>query len=116
MVGHTGDLNATIEAIRVLDECVAKLLAVIDEVGGALIFTADHGNADIMYKEKDGERVPVTSHTLSPVPFAIHDNASMEYDLVDSDDAGLANIAATIANLLGFAAPDDYNPSLIRVR
>ena len=40
----------------------------------------------------------------------------MEYDLVDSDDAGLANIAATIANLLGFAAPDDYNPSLIRVR
>ncbi len=115
MVGHTGDLNATIEAIRVLDECVGKLLPVIDELGGVLVFTADHGNADIMYKEKDGERVPVTSHTLSPVPFAIHDTGTAGYKLEGADDAGLTNIAATLANLLGFAAPDDYDASLLNL-
>ena len=113
MVGHTGDLNATVEAIRVLDECVGKLIAVIEELGGALVFTADHGNADIMYKEKDGERIPVTSHTLSPVPFAILDTAATGYELVDADGVGLTNIAATLANLLGFTAPSDYDASLV---
>ena len=113
MVGHTGDLNATIEAIRVLDDCIGKLVAVIEELGGALIFTADHGNADIMYKEKDGERIPVTSHTLSPVPFGILDMSSTEYSWADVDGAGISNVAATLANLLGFAAPDDYDASLV---
>ena len=115
MVGHTGDLNATIEAIRVLDDCIGKLVAVIEELGGALIFTADHGNADIMYKEKDGERIPVTSHTLSPVPFGILDMSSTEYSWADVDGAGISNVAATLANLLGFAAPDDYDTTLINV-
>ena len=114
MVGHTGDLNATIEAIRVLDECVGRLLEVIDEVGGVLVFTADHGNADIMYKEKDGERVPVTSHTLSPVPFAIHESGSGGYEISPPDGAGIANIAATLTNLLGYKAPPDYDATLIR--
>ena len=113
MVGHTGDLNATIEAIRVLDDCIGKLVAVIEELGGALIFTADHGNADIMYKEKDGERIPVTSHTLSPVPFGILDMSSTEYSWADVDGAGISNVAATLTNLLGFAAPDDYDASLV---
>ena len=113
MVGHTGDLNATIEAIRVLDDCIGKLVAVIEELGGALIFTADHGNADIMYKEKDGERIPVTSHTLSPVPFGILDMSSTAYSWADVDGAGISNVAATLTNLLGFAAPDDYDASLV---
>ena len=113
MVGHTGDLTATIEAIRVLDECVGRLLDVIDELGGVLVFTADHGNADIMYTEKDGVKTPLTSHTLSPVPFAIHDAGSGDYSLAGPDDAGLANVAATLCNLLGFEAPTDYEPSLL---
>ncbi len=115
MVGHTGDLNATIEAIRVLDDCVGKLVAVIEELGGALIFTADHGNADIMYKEKDGERIPVTSHTLSPVPFGILDTSSTEYSWAGVEGAGISNVAATIVNLLGFEAPADYDTSLISI-
>jgi len=112
MVGHTGDLSATIEAIRVLDECTARLIEVIDELDGILIFTADHGNADIMYTEKDGVRMPKTSHTLSPVPFAIHpdlEGCTMD----DVEEPGLSNVAATVLNLLGFDAPDDYRPSLI---
>lgn len=115
MVGHTGDLNATIEAIRVLDDCIGKLVAVIEELGGALVFTADHGNADIMYKEKDGERIPVTSHTLSPVPFAILDTSSTQAAWANVEGAGISNVAATLANLLGFEAPGDYDESLVTV-
>ena len=114
MVGHTGDLNATIEAIRVLEDCTRQLLEVIEELGGVMIFTADHGNADIMFKEKDGVRIPVTSHTLSPVPFVIFDPAaSAEYELSVPENAGIANIAATMLNLLGFRAPADYDRSLL---
>ena len=113
MVGHTGDLNATVEAIRILDACVGRLVEVIDELGGALVFTADHGNADIMYKEKDGERIPVTSHTLSPVPFAIRDNGDVSYTYGSTGEQGLTNIAATMLNLLGYEAPDDYESSLL---
>ena len=114
MVGHTGDLNATIEAIRVLETCMERLLEVISELGGVLVFTADHGNADIMYTEKDGVKTPLTSHTLSPVPFAIYDPTNEEtLNLANVDKAGLSNVAATLLNLLGFVAPDDYDISLL---
>ncbi len=116
MVGHTGDLTATIEAIRVLEECVGQLLDVIAELGGTLVFTADHGNADIMYTEKNGVRTPLTSHTLSPVPFAIFDaSGDVGYTLAPPEGAGLSNVAATLINLLGFQAPADYDPSLITI-
>jgi len=64
MVGHTGDLNAAIAAMEVVDECVAKLIDVIKKHDGILIYTADHGNADIMYTEKDGVKIPKTSRGL----------------------------------------------------
>lgn len=114
MVGHTGDLAAAIEAMEVVDECVAKLIECIKKHDGVLIYTADHGNADIMYTEKNGVRSPKTSHTLSPVPFAIVDpNYDDEYQLSPGSDAGLTHIAATTMNLLGFEAPSDYQPSLL---
>ncbi len=114
MVGHTGDLNATIEAIRVLEDCMDRLLEVIDELGGALVFTADHGNADIMYTEKNGVKTPLTSHTLSPVPFAIYDPTNEDtLELANIEDAGLSNVAATLVNLLGYNAPNDYDTSLL---
>lgn len=114
MVGHTGDLQAAIESMEVVDECVAKLLKVIEELGGVLVYTADHGNADIMYTEKNGVKTPKTSHTLSPVPFAIHDTAyANEYKMAGSEGAGLTNVAATLFNLLGYEAPSDYQPSVI---
>ena len=114
MVGHTGDLEATIEAVEILDNCVAQLLNAIEEVGGVLVYTADHGNADIMFTESDGVRIPKTSHTLSPVPFTIHDSGfNGEYRLTPPEDAGLSHVAATVLNLLGFEAPADYQPSLL---
>lgn len=114
MVGHTGDMAAAVTAMEVVDECVAKLIESIEQHDGVLIFTADHGNADIMFTEKDGVKVPKTSHTLSPVPFAIVDPSyAGEYQLSPPSDAGLTHVAATTLNLLGFEAPDDYQPSLL---
>jgi 2,3-bisphosphoglycerate-independent phosphoglycerate mutase len=115
MVGHTGHLDATIEAMRVIDECMAELAKVIEELDGVMIYTADHGNADVMYTERDGIRSPMTAHTLNRVPFAIVDpNFDGEYRIAPPQGAGLANVAATVFNLLGFDAPDDYLPSLIQ--
>lgn len=114
MVGHTGDLDATISAMQVLDSCVKELVDVINELDGVLIYTADHGNADVMYTEKDGVRAPKTSHTLSPVPFVIHDpNYDGEYHMAAGEGSGLANVAATVFQLLGFEPPADYEASLI---
>ena len=114
MVGHTGNLEATIESMEVVDECIGKLIAATEELNGVLIVTADHGNADIMYTEKDGIRTPKTSHTLNRVPFAIVDPSyAGEYQLVPSKDAGLTHIAATTLNLLGFAAPENYQTSML---
>lgn len=116
MVGHTGDLHATIEAVRVLEECVGRLLEVIEELGGALVFTADHGNADIMYTEKNGVKTPLTSHTLSPVPFAVFDPRNDgAYEFAVPEGAGLSNVAATLFNLLGYQAPNDYDKSLLNL-
>ncbi len=117
MVGHTGDLAAAIEAMEVIDENLARLVEAIDELDGILIFTADHGNADIMYTDHDGERTPKTSHTLSPVPFAIHDPGyDGEYRLDPPADAGLSHVASTALNLLGFATPPGYQPSMLSFR
>ena len=114
MVGHTGNLEATIAAMEVVDQCTARLIEVIRELDGVLVFTADHGNADIMFTEAGGVRSPKTSHTLSPVPFAIYDpNYDGEYHMAAPAGAGLANVAATLLNLLGYEAPDDYQPSVI---
>ncbi len=114
MVGHTGNLGATIAAVDVIDECMRRLVEVIRELDGVLVFTADHGNADVMYTEADGVRSPKTSHTLSPVPFAIYDpNYDGEYRMAPPADAGLTNVAATLLNLLGYEAPVGYRQSVI---
>ncbi len=116
MVGHTGHLRAATMAVEAVDLCLARLVPVIEQVGGALLVTADHGNADQMFqldKKGSGYReTALTSHTLNPVPLHLFDpvgGASLA-----QSGGGLANIAATTLNLLGFAAPEDYEPSLLR--
>ncbi|MBE0662431.1 MAG: 2,3-bisphosphoglycerate-independent phosphoglycerate mutase [Bacteroidales bacterium] len=115
MVGHSGKVKAAIIAVEAVDECVAKLLTVVEELGGIAIVTADHGNSDEMYTEKNGIRTPKTAHTLNPVPFIIVDPAyNYEYTMQAPNNAGLSNIAATILNLLGYEKPESYDDSLIR--
>lgn len=115
MVGHTGNLQATIQSLEVVDDCLRRLLNNIEKLQGILVFTADHGNADDMFSEKEGARVAKTSHTLNPVPLVIFDSGYQnEYTLADTLEPGLTHVASTLLNLLGFRAPLDYQPSLIR--
>ena len=123
MVGHTGNFLATVVSLEALDLQLQRLLPVIDEMKGVAIITADHGNSDEMYEtdkkgnvktNKDGSYKAKTSHTLNPVPCIIYDNFYADtYKVEASDDYGLANVAATTVNLLGFEAPDMWNKSII---
>ncbi|MDA8014883.1 MAG: 2,3-bisphosphoglycerate-independent phosphoglycerate mutase [Gammaproteobacteria bacterium] len=114
MVGHSGDIGATVRALEVVDNCVARLLEETASCGGVAVVTADHGNADEMFVEKNGKRVVRTAHSLNPVLFAISDAArDNSYQMANVDEPGLANVAATLFNLLGYRAPADYMPSLI---
>lgn len=115
MVGHTGNFDAAVIAVETVDDCVGKLLKVIKDLDGIAIVTADHGNSDEMWTEKDGMRTPKTAHTLNPVPFVIYDpNYNSEYMMANVPNAGLSNMAATILNLLGFEKVEDYDESLIQ--
>ncbi len=117
MVGHTGNVEASIVAVEAVDEGLSKLIPIIDEMDGIMIVTADHGNADEMFTMKNGEKVVKTSHTLNPVPFVIYDpNYNGEYEMADIEHPGLTNIAGTILNLLGYENVDDYDPSLIKFK
>ncbi len=117
MVGHTGNFDATVKSVEVTDECVHDIINAVSAKRGITVILADHGNADEMFTEKNGIRTPKTAHTLNPVPFAIVDpNYNGEYELADLPNAGLANVAATLCNLLGYEAPEGYEPSLIRFK
>ena len=111
MVGHFGELEPTIAAIEAIDIQLGRIADAVDKVGGMLIITADHGNAEELVDEAGA---PKTSHTTNPVPCIFYDNSKNEYSLRNLENAGLANIAATIATLLGQDnLPDSWHPSLI---
>ena len=117
MVGHTGMMDAAIEAVETVDKCVGELIDLVMELRGTVIVTADHGNADIMFTVKDGKKSVQTAHTLNPVPFVIIDSSyNGEYNMSKIEHPGLANVAATVCNLLGFEAPEGYEPSLIEFK
>ena len=125
MVGHTGSLLATRCSMEALDLQLARILAVLDKVGGVALITADHGNADEMYEmdkksgqpkaDKNGKFKAKTSHTLNPVPCIIYDNVSNGKYTVKADNGqfGLSNVAATMVNLLGYEAPEMWDESII---
>ncbi len=127
MVGHTGNFVATQCSMEALDLCLARILKVVDKLHGAAIITADHGNADEMYetdkkgavkKGADGSMKSKTSHTLNRVPCIIYDNFSSDAYTVKADEGqfGLSDVAATTVNLLGYEAPDMWDPSLIELK
>jgi 2,3-bisphosphoglycerate-independent phosphoglycerate mutase len=97
MVGHTGVIPAAVEAIETVDACLGDVVAAVQESGGALFITADHGNADEML-EDDGS--PDTAHSLNPVPVIVTvDGAGL------ADGGVLADVAPTILALLGIEQP-----------
>jgi 2,3-bisphosphoglycerate-independent phosphoglycerate mutase len=128
MVGHTGSFDATVVAVETVDLQLARLVKAIEEVRGILVVTADHGNADEMFqrdkhgnvmRDKQGQPVAKTSHTLNPVPLLIYDPMRGDRYEIDSEraqTAGIANVTATCIELLGYEPPDDLESSLLRFR
>ena len=114
MVGHTGVPEAIITSVEAVDIDVAKLLGVIRELNGIAVILADHGNADEMFTVKGGKPQISTAHSLNPVLCVIVDSGYQgEYAMAKVPGAGLANVAATLLNLLGYEAPKEYATSLI---
>lgn len=101
MVGHTGDLSATIKSVKVVDQCLNQLWQTINEEKGTLIITADHGNAEYML---DKSNKPCKSHSTNLVPFmVIEDESKILYNLKPS--GSLADIAPTILDILKLNIP-----------
>jgi 2,3-bisphosphoglycerate-independent phosphoglycerate mutase len=101
MVGHTGDLSATIRAVEFLDEQIGKLALAVLQEGGNLIITADHGNADDMI-DFDSDQ-PNTFHTKNSVPFLVVSEKLKDSKL--RDGGVLGNIAPTVLDIMGMEKP-----------
>ena len=107
MVGHTGQIPATAEAITMVDRCVAKLLEATNSMGGTMLITADHGNAEVM-RGPDGR--PWTAHTTNPVPVILVEGEKRQLpghatDVELREGGGLADIAPTLLAILGLPKP-----------
>jgi len=111
MVGHTGNFNATVEAIEVVDKCLGQVVSAINKVGGIALITADHGNAEVMWDEHHN---PWTAHTINPVPFIIVEGEGLRIaghgaEVELKANGKLADIAPTILEILQIPQPPEMN-------
>jgi 2,3-bisphosphoglycerate-independent phosphoglycerate mutase len=102
MVGHTGVLEAAIKACETVDKCVCRVIEAVQAQGGAVLVTADHGNAEQM---GDGKGGVCTSHTLNPVPLVLVDDSRRSVRL--RDEGILADIAPTILDIMELTQPEE---------
>lgn len=102
MVGHTGIFDAAVKAVEAVDACLGRIVPKILELGGTVLLTADHGNAENMYAE-DGS--PFTAHTTTDVPFLYISNEAKGKSL--RNDGRLCDMAPTILDILGLSKPDE---------
>ncbi|MDY2755310.1 MAG: 2,3-bisphosphoglycerate-independent phosphoglycerate mutase, partial [Candidatus Treponema excrementipullorum] len=126
MVGHTGVFNAVVCSMEAMDLQLGRLKEAIDEAGGIMCITADHGNSDDMYEHKkdgavaqnkDGSPKAKTSHSLNPVPGIIYDPEYQgEYELTLKDGLGISSWPATIMDLMGLVPPEDYDASMVTLK
>lgn len=112
MVGHTGIMSAAVRACETVDKCLNRLWQAINEVGGTMLVTADHGNAEKMFDED--KKIPFTSHTTFDVP-AILVNAPKEVRAL-ADGGKLADIAPTLLDILGIRQPQEMTGVSLLVR
>jgi 2,3-bisphosphoglycerate-independent phosphoglycerate mutase len=104
MVGHTGNMDATIKAIEAVDKCLGKIFDAIKEMNGLLIVTADHGNAEYMLDDHNNE---ITAHTMNKVPFIICNNN------FKIKDGKLGDIAPTILTILNEKTPSEMTGNIL---
>jgi 2,3-bisphosphoglycerate-independent phosphoglycerate mutase len=100
MVGHTGRLDAAVKAVETVDACLGRLSESVEQTGGTLVITADHGNAEMMRDPETDE--PHTAHTLNPVPFVVVNPPRPIQHLADGR---LSDVAPTLLDLLGLPQP-----------
>ena len=109
MVGHTGQMNAAIQAIETVDRCLGRLLEAIIKVGGTALITADHGNAEYMWDDAGN---PWTAHTTNPVPFIVVEGEGRKIpgygtEIPLRSDGRLSDIAPTILQILSIPQPKE---------
>jgi 2,3-bisphosphoglycerate-independent phosphoglycerate mutase len=100
MVGHTGRIDAATKAVETIDFCLGRLSEAVEQTGGTLVITADHGNAEMMRDPETGE--PHTAHTLNPVPFIVVNPPAV---IRRVEDGRLADVSPTLLALLGLKQP-----------
>ncbi len=116
MVGHTGNYEATIIGVESVDLVLRRIMDACKKADYTLIVTADHGNSDEMYDKgnnPDGTHKAKTSHSLAKVPFAIY-NGPEGTEMKEDDNLGLANVAATVVELLGYEKPAEWLEAIIK--
>ena len=100
MVGHTGRIDAATKAVETIDFCLGRLSEAVEQAGGTLVITADHGNAEMMRDRETGE--PHTAHTLNPVPFVV---VNPPAEIGHLENGRLSDIAPTLLDILGLTTP-----------
>ena len=115
MVGHTGVMEAAVEAIETVDHCVGRVLDAVGRMGGTMIITADHGNAELMQGD-DGQAW--TAHTTNPVPLVLVEGERRKLRGMGNairlrDNGGLADIAPTLLQLLDLEKPEAMTGSTL---
>ena len=100
MVGHTGRIDAATKAVETIDFCLGRLSEAVEQAGGTLVITADHGNAEMMRDRETGE--PHTAHTLNPVPFIV---VNPPAEIGHLENGRLSDIAPTLLDILGLTTP-----------
>ena len=103
MVGHTGDFAAAVKAVEALDICLGRIVKAIDESGGELLITADHGNVEQMLDPTTNQ--PLTSHTSGPVPLVYVGSKNLQF----AKSGSLCDIAPTLLALLDMAVPSEMS-------
>ncbi|MCQ2080885.1 MAG: 2,3-bisphosphoglycerate-independent phosphoglycerate mutase [Lachnospiraceae bacterium] len=111
MVGHTGVIDAAIQAVEDIDRCVGEVVEFVKEVGGVMFICADHGNAEQLVDYETGE--PFTAHTTNPVPFILV-NADPSYKL--REGGCLADIVPTLIELMGKEQPKEMTGKSLLVK
>jgi len=102
MVGHSGNVAATIKAVETVDNCLGQIMQEVEKIKGQMLVTADHGNAEQMHDPKTNG--PMTSHSMNPVPLIYYGKKDIELK-----NGGLANIAPTILNLMDIKIPKEID-------
>jgi 2,3-bisphosphoglycerate-independent phosphoglycerate mutase len=110
MVGHSGKIEPTVKAVETVDACLARIESAIRAKGGAMLITADHGNAEMMIDPVTGG--PHTAHTTNPVPFIVIAEDAKQYTL--KPNGSLRDISPTMLGMLGIDEPKEMTGSDLR--